>query len=288
MAVTKGISRPNYSDLAPSFNAAGASAHSLTQAIGVGNPDLKPEYAWNYDLLGEHFFSSVGVLSGGLFYKDIRDFIFTRVAPYNGPVQPFNQQGFFASTPENGPSATLWGFELDYMQHFSFLPGLWRGLGFDVNWTHVESRAIVPQDTTFNDVGYIDPITSDSVNQFKGQPFRHAPLPRQFPNMYNVSVLYDLAPITARVTGQYTAASIYGYGTDGTSNPTSGDNYNYPHFQIDAAASYTVFRNDAVTLQVLNINNGVFGFFNGTTRTQWNTQREYYGTTVFIGYRKAF
>ena len=155
VAVTKGISRPNYSDLAPSFNAAGASAHSLTQAIGVGNPDLKPEYAWNYDLLGEHFFSSVGVLSGGLFYKDIRDFIFTRVAPYNGPVQPFNQQGFFASTPENGPSATLWGFELDYMQHFSFLPGLWRGLGFDVNWTHVESRAIVPQDTTFNNVGYI-------------------------------------------------------------------------------------------------------------------------------------
>jgi hypothetical protein len=234
-------------------------------------------------LLAEHYFSSVGVLSGGAFYKDIHNFIFDRLGLYNGPVQGYSN--FFADTPENGPSASLWGEEFDYTQHFSSLPGLLRGLGMDVNWTHVESRAIVPQDTT---ISYTDSATGQSVFPYRGHPTRHASLPRQFPNIFNASVLYDLAPITFRLTGQYTAASIYGYGQDGTSNPTSGDNYNYPHFQIDAAASWTVFGTSALTLQALNINNEPFGFFNGTTRTQWNTQREYYGTTLFVGYRQGF
>jgi len=284
-AVTRGIARPNYSDLAPSFNAQGATPGPNTP-IGIGNPALKPEYAWNYDLLAEHYFSSVGVLSGGAFYKDIRSFIFSRLTPYTGSIGNYAAEGYWSSVPENGPAATLWGVEFDYTQHLTFLPGLLRGLGFDANWTHVESRAIVPQDTTV--LVYNTTTGGDSVYPYRGHPTRHAQLPRQFPNLYNVSLLYDYRPITARITGQYTSASIYGYGSDGTSNPTSGDNWNYAHFQLDAAASWTVFRNDAITLQALNLTNAVFGFFNGTTRTSWNVQREYYGTTVFVGYRKGF
>jgi TonB-dependent receptor len=282
-AITRGIARPNYSDLAPHFSAVGAIANSPTAGVSAGNPNLKPEYAWNYDLLAEHYFSSVGVLSGGLFYKDIRDFIFNRIGLYPGPVRGYSN--YYASLPENGPSATLWGFEFDYTQHLTFLPGLLQGIGFDVNWTHVESRAIVPQDTT---VSYTNLSTGQTVSPYAGQPFRHAPIPRQFPNLYNASLLYDYGPVKGRLSGQYTSASIYGYGSDGTSNPTSGDNWNYAHFQLDASLSYTVFRNDAITLQALNLTNSVFGFFNGTTRTQWNVQREYYGTTIFIGYRKGF
>ena len=270
LAVTRGIARPNYSDLAPSFNAAGASFGSITSAISMGNPNLQPERAWNYDLLGEHYFSSVGVISGGVFYKDITNFIFNRNFLYNGPLTAYN--GFYVSQPQNGPSAHLWGVEFDYTQHLAFLPGAWSGLGFDLNWTHVESRAVVPQDTT---QGY-------------SSPFRHAALPRQFPNLFNLSLLYDATAVTARVTGQYTSASIYGYGNDGTSNPASGDNYNYAHFQIDAAVTWTVIGTTALTAQVLNANNAVFGFFNGTTAHQFNTQREYYGTTLSLGVRQGF
>jgi TonB-dependent receptor len=264
LAVTRGIARPNYTDLAPSFNAAGASFGSLSSSISEGNPNLHPEHAWNYDLLGEHYFSSVGVISGGVFYKDITDFIFPRNFLYSGPLAAYH--GFYVSQPQNGPSAHLWGTEFDYTQHLAFLPGAWRGLGFDLNWTHVESRALVPQDSGF----------------------RHAALPRQFPNLFNASILYDATQVTARMTGQYTSASIYGYGADGTSNPSSGDNYNYAHFQIDGAVTWTVRGTTALTAQVLNLNNAVFGFFNGTTAHQYNTQREYYGTTLSLGVRQGF
>ena len=119
-AVTKGVARPDYIELSPSLSAQGAE-QDRSPAITVGNPALKPEYAWNFDLLGEHYFSSVGVLSGGLFYKDIYDFIFQRTALYTGPLSQYH--GFYATQYENGPSAHLWGAEADYTEHLTFLPG---------------------------------------------------------------------------------------------------------------------------------------------------------------------
>jgi len=286
VAFTRGIARPDYVQLAPSVQAFDAVPNSITQGVSLGNPDLKPEHAWNYDLLAEHYFPSVGVLSGGVFYKSITDFIFTRESLYNGPITQYD--GFYATQPQNGPTATLWGFELDYMQHLTFLPGALKGIGFDVNYTHVESRAIVPQDTVAADVAYTDPVTGNTINQFAGQPYRHAPIPRQFPNMYNVAALYDYGSVTARVSGQYTAASIYQYGSNGTSNPQNGDVWNYPHWQVDAALTWIVFGESALTVQALDINNSVFGFFTGTTAHPWNAQREYYGTTISIGIRQGF
>ena len=283
-AVTRGIARPDYVQLAPSVNAFDAVPGSISQGISLGNPSLRPEHAWNYDLLAEHYLASVGVISAGAFYKTIDDFIFTREALYNGPITSYD--GFYATQPQNGPSATLWGVEFDYMQHLTFLPGLLQGLGFDVNYTHVESRANVPQDDSGQT--YVDPVSGATVNQFAGQPIRKAPLPRQFPNMLNTSVLYDYAPVTARVSAQYTAASIYQYGANGTSNPQNGDVYNYPHWQVDAALTWSVLNRGAVTFQLLNVTNSVFGFFTGTTAHPWNAQREYYGTTLSLGYRQGF
>jgi TonB-dependent receptor len=283
-AVTKGIARPDYIELAPSLNAAGAQPGSITTGITVGNPSLKPEYAWNFDLLGEHYFPSVGVLSGGVFYKDIYDFIFQRTALYTGSLAQYD--GYYATQYENGPSAHLWGAEFDYTQHLTFLPGAWRGIGFDVNYTHVESQAVVPI-PGYNTTNYATP-QGDTIFPYKNTPTRHAPLPRQFPNMFNVALLYDYSPVTARLAGQYTSASIYQYGTDGTSNPASGDIYNYAHWQIDGALTWTVFGTTALTAQALNLNNAIFGFFTGTTAHSYNAQREYYGTTVGIGIRQGF
>jgi TonB-dependent receptor len=266
-ALTKGVARPDYIELSPSLSAQGAQPGSITTGISLGNPALKPEYAWNYDLLAEHYFSAVGVLSGGLFYKDIYDFIFQRTALYTGSLTQYD--GYYATQYQNGPSAHLWGAEMDYTEHLSFLPGALRGLGFDVNYTHVESKAVVPG---------VD--GTDATRQ--------TALPRQFPNMFNVALLYDYAPFTARLAGQYTSASIYQYGSDGTSNPASGDVYNYAHWQIDGQLTWVVRGETALTAQVLNLNNAVFGFFTGTTGHPYNNQREYYGTTVGIGVRQGF
>src|SRR6267378_70330 len=81
LAVTRGIARPNYPDLAPnqSGNVCATCANQPTlSGFTTGNPNLKAQYAWNYDLLAAHYLKTVGVISGGVFYKSLRDVILTR------------------------------------------------------------------------------------------------------------------------------------------------------------------------------------------------------------------
>ena len=256
LAVTRGIARPDYSDLAPHLSGTVGGNKSNPGNLSSGNPDLRPQHAWNYDVMIEHFFQSVGVISAGMFYKSINDLIISQDFVYNGPVQEFVGQA--GTRPTNVSSGHLWGFETEWSQRLTFLPGLFNGLGFDANYTHVDSRALV------------DPSTN-----------RYAPLPRQSPNLANFGLSYDRGPVSGRAAWSYQGANIVSYG-DGT--PTAnGDNYFYAHSQIDASLSYDFSSTLQIQLQALNLNNAVFGFFNGTPKNDYSVQREYYGRTFYFG-----
>jgi hypothetical protein len=62
-----------------------------------------------------------------------------------------------------------------------------------------------------------------------------------------------------------------------------GDVYLYPHTQLDAQASYTIQRQIQIVVSLLNINNEVFGFYQGSP--QYPIQREYYNRTFSFGIR---
>ena len=145
-AVTRGIARPNYSDLVPYLQGqvCAACTHDFTN-LSAGNPNLHAQRAWNYDVMYADYFTPTSVFSAGLFYKQISDFIYTREFVYNGPVTQFD--GYYGTQPENGGTAHLAGLEMDYSDRLRFLPGAWSGVGFDVNWTHVDSRANILADT---------------------------------------------------------------------------------------------------------------------------------------------
>src|SRR5690349_16869505 len=174
VAVTRGIARPNYSDLAPSLQGNINGIYKTQYSnLSAGNPNLQPERAWSYDLLIERFLPSLGgLISGGVFYKSLSNVILSRDFIYQGPFAPFD--GFYGTEPENGGSGHLVGVEADWVQHFSFLPGAWAGLGLDVNWTHTDSKVLV------------DPASG-----------REAPLLRQAPDIGNAALLYDHGPVSA-------------------------------------------------------------------------------------------
>lgn len=263
IAFTRGIARPNYTDLAPNLsgtiNPLYAHDPSLS-GFSAGNPGLRAQHAWNYDLLFEHYLSATGVISAGVFYKNLSDVILTRTFTYSGPG-PFN--GYVGLQPQNGGDGWMFGQELEWAQRLSFLPGWLDGMGFDANYTHIDSRVLV------------DPTTG-----------RHAPLLRQSPNIANVYLTYDKSPVSARIGWTYNGAMIDSYG-DGT--PTAnGDNYFYAHSQIDGSIMYNINEQVQLQFQVLNINNAVFGFFQGTPSHAFNFQREYYGQTFFLGTKLAF
>src|ERR1700737_1874157 len=198
IAVTRGIARPDYSQLAPSLvGSTDLASRNNPSALTAGNPDLKPQHAWNYDLLVEHFFPSVGVLSGGVFYKQITDVILTWQFTYSGPVTEL--VGFKGTHPENGGAGHLVGGEAQGEARLLSLPGAARGLGFDLNYTHVNSKVLV------------DPAG------------RTAPPARQSPNLANVALIYDLGPVSARGAWAYQGANIVSYGdglADGLGDPT--------------------------------------------------------------------
>ncbi len=66
LAYTNGISRPNYTEIIPKveFEDGG---------INIGNPQLKPATAQNYDILGTIHDNTLGLLSAGFFYKEIKN-----------------------------------------------------------------------------------------------------------------------------------------------------------------------------------------------------------------------
>ena len=273
VAVSRGIARPNYIDLAPHLS--GTTCASCRNSFGnlsSGNPDLKPQRAWNFDLLGERYLTHAGLISGGIFYKKITGFIYSRDFIYDGPVADFS--GYLGTRPENGGDATLRGVEASFTQRLYMLPSVFAGLGFDLNWTHTDSRASLLSDTASNAASLGHPVT------------RFAPLPRQAQNIANVAGTYELGKVSARLAWQYQGKSIYSYG-DGTST-AGGDTYFYPHAQVDASLAITLVRDTQLQVQGLDLNNEVFGFFNGTPGHEYAIQREVYGRSFIVGLKYGF
>ena len=254
-AYGEGISRPNYADLPP-FRV----QNDEKAKIDIGNPNLIPTRANNFDLLLEHYFTTVGVLWGGFFYKNLKDPIYEAVETQitSGP-----DVGFTQSQPINGPSAYVWGIELAWQQHLTFLPGVLSGLGILANYAYSYSKATVP--------GRAD------------QPS----LERQAPETWNLGLSYDRGGFAGRIAATHNGASIFAYnfqdGADGGLAGPNGDTYLYPRTQLDAQAGYRLRNGMEFFVQVLNITNEVFGFYNGSE--QFPIQREYYGWSTSLGMR---
>jgi TonB-dependent receptor len=227
----------------------------------LGNPGLKPEHANNYDVLYERTFNNVGLLQAGYFYKDLTDPITTvQTKPTSGPFA-----GYLVTQPGNAGSGHVQGVEISYQQRLSYLPGVLSGAGIAANYSFTASQA------------HGIPGRSDSPA-----------LLRDAPNSWNISPTYDAKRFSMRVGMTYDDAMIYAYqwsdGADsvGVKGP-AGDNYLYAHYQFDTQASYKLPKGFEVYGYGLNLNNEVFGFYNGSPK--YVVQREYYHPTYAGGIR---
>ncbi|MBI4621687.1 MAG: TonB-dependent receptor, partial [Verrucomicrobia bacterium] len=132
------IGRPGIGQLIPRTN-----VNFDNQAITSSNPSLKPQTADNFDLSAEYYFEPAGTVSIGVFQKEIKNFIFTS----GGATVPAGADngfggdyaGYSLTTQYNGGSAKVRGLELNYSQQFTFLPGIFGGLGAYANYTRMES-----------------------------------------------------------------------------------------------------------------------------------------------------
>ncbi len=255
----RGLARPDPQDISAAVGQPDKTQNPPT--ISIGNPDLKAERANNYDVLYERFFNPLGLIQAGYFYKDLTDPITTvDTNPTTGPFA-----GYRVTQPGNAGSAYVQGVEFGFQQRLSYLPSVLHGAGISANYSYTTSTA--------RDL----PGRSD-----------HPALLRQAPNTWNVSPTYDTKNFSMRVGMTFDDAMIYDYqwkdGADsvGVKGPV-GDIYLYSHFQFDAQANYKLPLGFSVYAYGLNLNNEVFGFFNGSP--QYVLQREYYHPTYAGGIR---
>lgn len=280
----RGIARPNFGDLPPAFGVNGVQPGVPGNFITYGNPNLKASHSNNFDVLFEQYLRPFGVIEGGFFYKDISDPIYESVdspitaatAAQNGLLTPYI--GDILQSPVQGTNAHLWGFEVSYQQHLTFLPGALNGFGLSANYSYTNSTAL----------GI--PLRTD-------QPA----LQRQAPSTGNFSPTYDKGRLSARLGVSYNGPQIFSYffaneavAQDGSGkivpNPVPlglkgplGDTYLYQHTQVDAQASFRMYRGLQFIFAGLNLTNEVFGFYNGSP--QYPIQREYYKPSYEFGLR---
>jgi TonB-dependent receptor len=279
LSYSRGLSRPDPQDIAQAVTYTTIGSPGVQQnTVTLGNPNLKAETADNFDVVVEHYLNTFGMISAGYFYKNLTNPIVQNQFFLNNfsPNPVITPQTFLATQPINAGSAWLNGVEFAYLQHLSFLPGMFKGLGISANYSYATSRA-------------------------SGLPGRsdHPRLLRDAPNSWNVSPTYDMGRFSVRLGISYNQANISSYAyQDGTvladgvtpSTPTPGgmmgplsDQYFYTHLQVDAQGSVRLSHGLTFVMYGLNLTNEVFGFYQGSP--QYQVQREYYQPTISAGFR---
>jgi len=191
LSYSNSIGRPPGTQLLPTF-----SVNTTTEVVTLGNPDLKPQLSENWDASLEYYFEPVGQVSVGYFRKDLKDFLVTRSIGIVGSGSDNGFGGSYAGYTINGPSnageAKIDGWELNYQQQFTFLPGALRGLGFSANYTHLN---------TSGDYGETGARSTSDVARFT-------------PETLNLSLNYNYRSFGARVLYSYMADTLWDYSAD--------------------------------------------------------------------------
>lgn len=261
LAGYRSLVRPNIAQLAPRFE-----INEDNEAV-IGNPDLVPYEAWNFDATVEYYMSSNGALTAGLFYKEIDNFIVGVVVEEPGSFQGIDFEE--AETNINGSTAEIFGIELGFSQQLDFLPGFLSGFLVQANYTFTDAKGLLPD-------GELGAITDTPT-------FRQITLPSASKHTFNGVLGYEKGPVSLRLAGTY--RDLY---LDEADSSAEEDRIVDSLFQLDFSARYKLNNNFQVFFDWININDAEFFAFNRQGGQQNVLQFEKYNWTMKGGVRLTF
>jgi len=264
-SVTKTLSRPKYSALIANktFNL------DDCKAI-IGDPNTKPAEAWNVDLSADYYFKSVGLVSFGLFYKDIKNVNIkwssnSYLGSELGLSGDYADKDFEVEQNINAYDARVFGMEFAYQRDFGFISPALKCLGFYGNYTYTHSST-----RNFNPILGVE--DGDKV-KVAGSPEHTA----------NASLYFDKAGFNLRLSYNFASAFI-----DEMSTSRALDRYYDKVNYLDLNASYTWGKDMKFTVyaDATNLLNQPLRYYQGEKdRTM---QVEYYGVKVKGGIKISF
>lgn len=248
-AWTNTIARPNYYDITP-YRLISIEDAEITE----GNPSLKPTTSMNFDLMGEYYFESVGLVSAGVFHKELKDFIYTfqQRATTSKIIVDGNEYDRY-SQPRNGASATITGFEVSAQRQLDFLPDFWKGFGIYANFTYTNSSA-------------------EGVSGRTGS----TKLPGTAEMLYNVSLSYETSDIVLRLSLNHASDYVDEFGSE-----ERFDRFYDKQTFLDLNGSYAFTSRLRFFFEVNNITNQPLRYYQHVPSQLM--QMEYYNTRFSAG-----
>lgn len=277
-AYSRTIGRPNFQQLIPY-----AEWDYDGDSVEYGNPQLKPMVSENFDILIDHYFSAgIGQISGGVFYKNLSDFVYT-LRDRTGAdgleaidIDPpdFREDGFYnhwdVTTFRNGDEASVYGVEATWQQTLSFLPGFLSYLGTYFTYTYTYSEA---------DIGRTENDETIYVR-----------LEDQRPHIVNAGLDYSRGGFSGQVTYRWGTPAVSSYRTSPRNAPSLGANREYFDTYYDAARDLSATLRYRITSNFRIWVNGVNLLNNRSIRYQidrdyYPTRMEMTGTEITFGLR---
>jgi TonB-dependent receptor len=238
------IGRPGFSQLTAT-QTVNFSSGTVTQ----GNPGLKPTTGNNYDVSLEYYLPLDGIVSIGGFDKEFRNYVVSTTT--NGTFPGITGNAIF-STYANIPHASVRGFELNYSQQFTFLPGMLSGLGVGGNFTYVVSRGA-------KRAGVVETLAYTS------------------PQVFNVQAFYRRGPVSLQLAGNFESRTMTSLG----STPAL-DSYVQPFLNFDVDARFAITRRLTVFFQGRNVTNEKQVATEGKSAARY-TEIQYFGSSYLFG-----
>ena len=258
-AYWKSLARPSFNESAP---VADFESDGDNQFKGeMGNPDLDPYEATNYDLSYEYYGENTSY-SLGFFWKDIENAIYPLVTSgtFNGIA--FNELETYVNTDDSKVD----GIEFNLFHEFADLPDPFDGLFVQLNVTKTDGESTLVVD-------------SGSVTF----PFR-----KLSEDVYNLSVGYDKGPFDVRLS-LVSRSPYLDYLADEDPASTQEDltieniRYTDDHKQLDFNLKYDINDNLSVKFDINNINDEPEYYYWG--KSDRLSQYDVYGTTYSLGIR---
>ena len=259
ISAAKVLTRPNLGFLNPTgaFSISGGN-----RTYTLGNPDLDPIEATNFDISLEWYFAPESAVILGAFYKDVSTFIANTAEQI-----PFNELGlppsllvgttvqptdlFTVTQPVNSDGGKIKGLEIGVQMPFRFLPGLLRNFGIQANYTYVKSNIKYPLSTRPDSDFITEPLTDLS---------KHSA---------NATLYYEDRKFSIRGSLAYRSKYVQAGGVPGrngvpcgngpTCDPRAGQpTWNdvegvHGTLNVDASASYNINENFTVFAEGLNL-----------------------------------
>lgn len=255
-AVSRTYHRQNFAEVKPGFAAINYSEFKYQ----FGNPNLKPSYSYNFDLMYEYYWGNKGMFSVGTYYKYVLNHIFETTQSDFDP-----RTGIVYKSVTNAGKSWVWGIEGNIQRKFDFLPSFLSGLGLSANVTYSISRMQVP-------------------GRYKKQA-----MAEQTPILYNIAIFYEKYGINTRLALNYTGAylkelnlaAVKGVGL--LHKDTDFDVFQAETCSLDFQFSYEFKKHFTVYLEATNLLDWPFVEYVGNRTRPLRT--EFYKQRMQVGFK---